>query len=208
MNENLQDYDTGEWLMHTHFGAGQVLGTETKHVSGEEKTYYKIETANSTLWMPVDGLDESKIRPLSLSNDFQIAIHELTSPPEEMDPNVNERKKRIADVKSANIPQLTARLVRDLWDKQREAGTLYDWEREAWRSLSSRLVQEWALCEEISAEEARHRLNQLLADRFIEDPDEKVKVHKSLISTLADENKKWSNWMKKAVNQNQKANTE
>lgn len=118
MEERKTNYKNGDWLLHSHFGAGQILGTETKHVSGGEKSYYKIETSNSTLWLPTDGLDDSKLRPISTQEEFEEAINVLRADPEEMDPNATERKKRIEEVKSANIPKETAELVRDVWQRQ------------------------------------------------------------------------------------------
>ena len=49
MEEKKAKYTEGDWLLHSHFGAGQVLGTETKNVSGEEKTYYKDFIEYSTI---------------------------------------------------------------------------------------------------------------------------------------------------------------
>ncbi len=205
MVEKQARFTTGEWLLHCYFGAGQVMGTETKHVSGGEKAYYKIETSNSILWLPVVGLDESKIRPISTPEEFEEAINELRHVPEEMDPNAPERKKKIEDVKAANIPAETARLVRDLWERQWSERGLYDWEREAWRFLSSRLVQEWTLCVGISAVEARQRLIQLLRQRGLGDQmEEELKpatAGRTLLDALADEDGKWSGWLSKAVNQ-------
>jgi RNA polymerase-interacting CarD/CdnL/TRCF family regulator len=205
MVEKQARFTTGEWLLHCYFGAGQVMGTETKHVSGGDKAYYKIETSNSILWLPVVGLDESKIRPISTPEEFEEAINELRHVPEEMDPNAPERKKKIEDVKAANIPAETARLVRDLWERQWSERGLYDWEREAWRFLSSRLVQEWTLCVGISAVEARQRLIQLLRQRGLGDQmEEELKpatAGRTLLDALADEDGKWSGWLSKAVNQ-------
>jgi len=188
--------------MHSHFGAGQVLGTETKQVSGGEKSYYKIETSNSTLWLPFDGLDDSKIRPISTPEEFQKAIDALREEPEEMDPNATERKKKIEDVKSANIPEETAKLIRDVWQRQWGEKGLYDWEREAWRFLSSRLVQEWTLCVGISAKEARQQLIQkLLREEEEEEIEAEVKPppSRNLLDALKDEDGKWSGWLAKAV---------
>ena len=205
MLEKQAKFTTGDWLLHCYFGAGQVMGIETKQVSGGEKSYYKIETSNSTLWLPIEGLDEDKIRPISTPEEFEEAINELRSPPDEMDPIAPERKKKIEEVKLANIPAETARLVRDLWERQWSERGLYDWEREAWRFLSSRLVQEWTLCVGISAVEARQLLIQMLRQRGLWDEKvEEVKpatAGRTLLDALADEDGKWSGWLSKAVNQ-------
>ena len=191
--------------MHSYFGAGQVMGTETKQVSGGDKSYYKIQTSNSTLWLPIEGLDESKIRPISTPEEFEEAIDELRRGPEEMDPNAPERKKKIEEVKLVNIPAETARLVRDLWERQWSERGLYDWEREAWRFLSSRLVQEWTLCVGISAVKARQILIQMLRQKGLGvEPEEELKpatAGRTLLDALADEDGKWSGWLSKALNQ-------
>ncbi len=205
MEDKKAKFTTGDWLLHSHFGAGQVLGIETKHVSGGEKSYYKIETSNSTLWLPIDGLDESKIRPISTLEEFREAIDALRKDPEEMDPNAPERKKRIEEVKSGHSPKETAELVRDIWERQWGDKGLYDWEREAWRFLSSRLVQEWTLCEGISAKDARQQLIQFLVEEEEEDEEEAevvvkpARASRNLMDTMADADGKWSGWLAKAI---------
>jgi hypothetical protein len=105
----------------------------------------------------------------------------------------------------ANVPAETARLVRDLWQRQWSDRGLYDWEREAWRFLSSRFVQEWTLCVGISAVEARQRLIQMLRQKGLGDEEEEevkpATAGRTLLDALADEDGKWSGWLSKAVNQ-------
>jgi len=199
MAENELQVEPGDWFVHAHFGAGCVKGKEVKCVDGQEQTYYEIETAVCTLWLPAEQLDSQKIRPLANQEAFQQALDVLKEPSEGMATEANKRKLRIKRVRTANVPEDTASLVRDLWVRQLTEGKLYDWERQAWRDLCTILIQEWVLCYDISAEEARQKMDRILSSGQSDLVDDEVANNKSLLdSTTADE-EKWTTWLAEAI---------
>ena len=204
MTEDTHQVESGDWFVHAHFGAGCVKGHETKAVDEQEQNYYELETAVCTLWLPEEKLFSRKIRPLFVQAAFQQVIDVLKEPSEKMSPDANKRKQRIKEVKTANAPTDTAGLVRDLWVREQAEGKLYDWERQAWRELCVLLIQEWALCLEISGEEARQQISQTLtheqdasdADTTETDP---TNESRSLLDSVADDERKWSAWRAEAA---------
>lgn len=152
----------GEWLVHRHYGTGQVRGIESKQISGEPTKYYKFQTEDSIIWLPVSDVDDELIRPLSSEDEMKQAIQVLENPPEEMASNFNKRKSRINNVLSSNQPLRIARLVRDLRERRRREKGLRAAERRALRSLTKKLVQEWSVCLGIKADTARRKLDKLL----------------------------------------------
>lgn len=162
MTEAALTLTTGDWIVHSFCGVGQVRATESKSIGGKESTYYRIEMLDSTVWYPVGRLESENIRELSDKSEFQKAIDALKEEPEEMSANINTRKLHLSQVLAENIPVSTARLVRDLRARHESLGTLNQTESQAFRSLSDRLIQEWAVCMEISIEEANYRLQEMI----------------------------------------------
>jgi RNA polymerase-interacting CarD/CdnL/TRCF family regulator len=152
----------GDWIVHSFCGVGQVRATESKSIGGKENNYYRIEMLDSTVWYPVGRLESENIRELSDKNEFQLAIDALKEEPVEMSTNINTRKGHISQVMAENIPVSTACLVRDLRARHEALGTLNQTESQAFRSLSDRLIQEWAVCMEISIEEANYKLQEMI----------------------------------------------
>ena len=207
MTEEAQQIADGDWFVHAHFGVGQVKGQEVKTIAGQEQTYYEIETSAITLWLPHDQMDSQKIRPLTNHAKFQQVIDLLKRPPKNMAAKADKRKLRIARVKSANTPQDTARLVRDLWARQRTEGQLYDWERQAWRDFSAILIQEWAISQRISPAEARQQMTHSLRREQSVTADESAAKSttsssdkiRSLIEAVTEDEQKWAAWLTEAA---------
>lgn len=211
MTEEAQQIANGDWFVHAYFGVGQVKGQEVKTIGGQDQTYYEIETSAITLWLPHDQMDGQKIRPLTNHVKFQQVIDLLKRPPKNMAAKADKRKLRIARVKSANTVQDTARLVRDLWARQRAEGQLYDWERQAWRDFSAILIQEWAISQSISPAEARQQMASNLRKEQSTATDETAGESaankkradsaktRSLLEAVTEDEQKWAAWLIEAV---------
>ncbi|MGB3713269.1 MAG: CarD family transcriptional regulator [Candidatus Promineifilaceae bacterium] len=158
----------GDWIVHSFCGVGQVRATERKSIGGKENSYFRIEMLDSTVWYPVGRLENENIREVSEKSEFQQAINALKEEPEEMSANINTRKGHISQVLSENIPVSTACLVRDLRARHEHLGTLNQTESQAFRSLSDRLIQEWAVCMGISIEEANYRLQEMIRTDYVQ----------------------------------------
>lgn len=162
MSETKETYAPKEWIVHCHYGVGQVLAIETKCISGEENDYYRIKTRNSTIWVGVDQLDEDKFRPIATRQEFDEVLAILERPPRPMKANFNARKRRINQVKFKNSPLALARIVRDLWGRQSRRGSLSNTEQSALRRFTKRLLAEWSVCLRVDVPEAQTRLYALL----------------------------------------------
>ena len=203
MTEDARQIEPGDWFVHAHFGAGRVKGQEVKCIGDQEQSYYELETAVCTLWLPEDKLFSQKVRPLADEAAFQQVMFVLGETPETMPADANKRKMRIKEVKTANEPTETAGLVRDLWMRESTEGKLYDWERQAWREMCAILIQEWALCLDISGEEARQQIGQTLSNEQ-DDPSageasDDANGSRSLLEVVTADEQKWSAWRAEAA---------
>ena len=160
--EKPHTFSEGDWIVHSHYGVGRIKGVEVKSISGEETSYYRITTTDSTFWMPVDQMNSEILRPLSSPEEIQLAIVALQKPAEEMSPNSKVRQGRIQSVRDLNTPSAIAQLIRDLRARKRDKGVLYSSERSAFDTLKQRLVQEWAIVTDAETEDIASKLDNLL----------------------------------------------
>ncbi|MCB8944930.1 MAG: hypothetical protein H6658_14365 [Ardenticatenaceae bacterium] len=159
MQKQTNTFATGAWVVHQSYGVGQIQGIETRTISGEETPYYHliIKATNSHIWIPTDKLADDA-RSLTSPEEFQKALAILERPPHPMADHLNQRSKRIADVRAQNSPIELARLLRDLWARQKERGALSQTETDAMRRITNRFVGEWAICMGMTLEEAEEKL--------------------------------------------------
>jgi RNA polymerase-interacting CarD/CdnL/TRCF family regulator len=160
--EESHAYSEGDWIVHSHYGVGQIEGVEVKSISGDDTRYFRITTTDSTFWVPVDQMNSEVLRPLSTPEEIQLAIGELQRPAKEMSPNSKVRQSQIQSVRILNTPGAIAQLIRDLRARKRDKGVLYSSERSAFDTLKQRLVQEWAIVTDAKTEEVASELDKLL----------------------------------------------
>ena len=158
-----QMFSNKDWVVHRQYGIGQIQGTETKAISGEEDTYYRLEMANGTVWVPVDKMTEDLFRPVATEEEIDQVKRVLQRKPNKMDGNYKRRRKRIKTVEMGDSLLDLARLVRDLWCRHKNR-TLSNTEQTALRRVTDRLVNEWAVCMDLEMEEAHRRLEDLLRE--------------------------------------------
>lgn len=193
-------YSAGDWIVHCYHGVGRISATERMQVGDKENTYFRMEQPDGTIWIPVALIDGEQVRPVSKKADFRQAIEALSRDPIEMNSIMNLRKLRINRDIEENTPVATARLVRDLWARQRDKGMLNDSERRALQDLRNRLVQEWAVCMGLHIMQARKELEQTLGStRPLEDNMGTKKQNsgeeQASGNALISEDEKWAQWL-------------
>jgi RNA polymerase-interacting CarD/CdnL/TRCF family regulator len=155
-------YAVEDWLAHSVFGIGQIKGIEVKDISGASIDYFRIQTTDSTFWVPVDRMDSEKMRPVSTPEEFRLVIAILQRPPKEMSPDHQVRKTRIQRVQHQNMPEDIARLIRDLRARQRDKGKYSLDENKAGRMLRQRLADEWSVITGKNVETVTSSLDALI----------------------------------------------
>jgi RNA polymerase-interacting CarD/CdnL/TRCF family regulator len=155
-------YAVEDWLAHSYYGIGQIKGIEVKSISGAKVDYFRIQTTDSTFWVPVDRMGNEQMRPVSTLEEFLLAIAVLQRPPKEMSADYQVRKTRIQRVQHQNMPQDIARLIRDLRARQRDKGKYSLDENNAARILRQRLADEWSVITGKNLETVTSSLDALL----------------------------------------------
>ena len=154
-------FQKGDWIVHRFHGVGQIRGVEKKKLAGESSRFYRVKTKESTMWIPVNTLDEENIRPLATPQQFGKVLKVFERPAKEMHDDHNQRKKRINEVKKHGSLLAVARLIRDLAARRRE-NRLNDTEDRSMRWFINRLVREWSICKQIEEAEAERELQTLI----------------------------------------------
>jgi RNA polymerase-interacting CarD/CdnL/TRCF family regulator len=90
MDNGTQIYAMGDWIVHRHYGVGQVMDIEKKKLNKKVKRFYKIRTKDSTFWLPVKNAKNSRVDPLPSRYKVEKAIKLLKQPPLEMSRNYKE----------------------------------------------------------------------------------------------------------------------
>jgi CarD family transcriptional regulator len=154
-------FQKGDWVVHPTYGVGEVKRIEKKRLGGEARKYYRVEADETAFWIPLESIDDSRVRKVISGNEFRKAVKLFEKPPKEMDPNFKTRRKRINDVLAEGLIRPTIRLIRDLW-AHNMTKRLNDTEKAALRNIMNNLVDEWAVSQGISVEEASAELDRLL----------------------------------------------
>lgn len=154
-------YAPNEWIVHINYGIGQVAAIENKFIGNNETTYYRIETNNSIIWVPVEGNDDL-LRPVTPPEEFRQAMAVLRRPSRQMSSAYQSRLARIRKAKDKGTPQALARIIRDLWARQKRKGKLSNTEGQALRNLIDRLMAEWSVSMDMDEDQTSERLYTLL----------------------------------------------
>ena len=64
MDSNMA-YTIDDWVVHTHYGVGQIKRIEVKPIHGEDTKCFKVTTKDGTFWFPTTDDDNPRIRPVA-----------------------------------------------------------------------------------------------------------------------------------------------
>lgn len=167
--ESAHVFSEEDWLVHSYYGIGQIKGVEVKGISGAEVHYFRIQTTDSTFWVPVDQMDSEIMRPIATPQDIHMVIAILQRPPKEMSSDHHIRKSRIRCVQLENTPEDVARLIRDMRARQQDKGKYNLDENNVVRTLRQRLIEEWSIVMDKQTERVATRLDTLLNHQELSD---------------------------------------
>jgi RNA polymerase-interacting CarD/CdnL/TRCF family regulator len=165
MQQATVEYGQGDWIVHSRYGIGQIIDIDVKDISGEKNHYFRIKSANSLFWIPVDQMDNKVIRPLSSPQEIEEAIVILQKSPKKMNSSYKIRQSRIREIRIQNKPSGIAGIMRDLKARQRDKVILNQSERSALNTFIDAFAREWALVKNIQFETAQTQLEGLLSRR-------------------------------------------
>jgi CarD family transcriptional regulator len=153
---------SGDLVVHKHHGVAEVVMQETKTISGEAKTYYKLRMSGFTLWATPEQLESDMYRPVIGEQRLTKVKEVLQRPAKKMSNHFISRKARMQRVLKENNLVEVARLVRDLRQRRLDKRDLNQTEEFSLRDATNCLIEEWSAAAGISESTARKRMDKLL----------------------------------------------
>jgi RNA polymerase-interacting CarD/CdnL/TRCF family regulator len=163
MADNAGKFSKGDWIVHLHYGVGQITGIEKKQIGDEKTAYYRAQTENSTFWVPVNELDDTRVRQIASKYRIRKAIKILKDTPEALSDDHNERKRQINEVMGEISLESGARLVRDLSARQ-ASNKLNPSEEKALDQFSQNFILEWSVSMDSEIEKTREKFQELISE--------------------------------------------
>lgn len=169
MDSNMP-YSIDDWIVHTHYGVGQIKRIEVKPIHGEDTKCFKVKTKDSTYWFPTTDTDNPRIRPVASQDIIHKVVKNLRRKASKLDTDKKHWKKRIEEVQANGDLLSFSVLVRDL-SAQQVLRKLNQTEENALEHFKERLLREWASIKQEKVEKLRSTLHA-----YIEESQAKIKV--------------------------------
>ncbi|MGB7875478.1 MAG: CarD family transcriptional regulator [Anaerolineales bacterium] len=161
MNVQQSTYSKGDWIVHAHYGVGQVRGIEKKELDGEKKVFFRVKTFDSVYWLSVVRTDVEYIRPITSERQIRRALTMIRKPPEKLPENHTKRGKLVIEaVKDPSI-YAKARMIRDLNGKQQESKLNFT-EEDAFLKMKKQLLTEWSVVQDMERDVLEEKLEKAL----------------------------------------------
>ena len=154
-------YSKGDWIVHSHYGVGQVKGIERKMLEGENKFFYRVKTFDGEYWLSVVQTDVEYIRPITSENQIKRALTLIRKPPEQLPKDHNKRTKVIVEALKDSSLNVKARMIRDLNGKQQESRLNFT-EEDAFLKMKRQLLNEWSVVKDEDREVLEEKLEKAL----------------------------------------------
>lgn len=137
-------YTRGDWLVHAHYGVGQVKRKEKKNLEGVKKVFLRVKTLNAEYWLPVKNTEVSHIRPLASEYQIKKAISLIRKPPSALPKNFKDRRKDILEILKGVSLYSRAKMIRDLHSIEISSKTNYS-DKVSLQKMKQQLLNEWSV---------------------------------------------------------------
>ncbi len=158
-------FQKGDWIVHTAYGVGQIRKIEKKPIHGEMVNVFRVKTKDSVYWLPVANAGNDRIRRIADRQNLEKALKQLNAKPREIGTDYRTRNNHIAEVFSQGSIQSKVELLRDLMGLRQEK-VWSNTENDAANTIFEQLSSEYSVICEVSLDEARDQLNQLVMKNF------------------------------------------
>ena len=155
------NYQIGDKVIHGTFGLGEIIRIEARNIHDQPTNCYVVRTADLTIWVPIDEVEQHSLRLPTTPEEFSSMIAILSSPGEELPIDRHQRQSQLQNqIKDGQLGSI-CRAVRDLRHLQRSK-RLNDSERYLLDRSSQSLLTEWTYSLGISRSQAQQTLTNLL----------------------------------------------
>jgi CarD family transcriptional regulator len=155
-------YKIGDRVVHPAHGVGSIVGlAERGFGGGVERLYYEIAIPGGMVWVPVNGPQATRLRPLTDRQELNRYRKLLKSPPELLDQDHRKRQIDLSERLREGSFKVLCEIVRDLTARGRQK-PLNQADSTWLRRAREVLCQEWAVVAGVSLEDANEELETIL----------------------------------------------
>lgn len=151
----------GDWIVHAHYGVGQIKGKDKKEFDGEKQTFFRVKTLNGVYWLPLGNSDADHIRPIASKNQIKRALRLIRKAPKKLPKDYKKRGKQISVVLRDVALYPKVRMIRDLYARKRTKKLNFS-EGDALEKMKKLFIDEWALVDEQDPDVLEGKLRQAL----------------------------------------------
>lgn len=161
MSVQQSTYAKGDWIVHAHYGVGQVKEREKKELDGEKQVFYRVETFDGEYWLSVSRTDVEYIRPIASEYQINRALTMVREAPEKLPENHTKRSKMITETIRDSSLYPKACMIRDLTGKEQESKLNFS-EEDALTKMKKQFLDEWSVIKNVDREILEEKLENAL----------------------------------------------
>ncbi len=161
-------FSVGEWVVHDHYGVGQIKKTEVMPLHGEQTECFRVQVRDGDFWFPTNSAENPRIRPVASQEIITKVIKILRRKPGHIEEDKVYWKNQIQAVSSDGDLLSISKLIRDL-SAQQSRKRLNDSQVRALTNFKERLLLEWAAITGTEINKIRPEFNS-----YIQESDSKI----------------------------------
>lgn len=161
MDTQQNTYSKGDWIVHAHYGVGQVREMEKKELDGEKQIFHRVETFDGEYWLSVSATDVEYIRPIASEYQIKRALTMVRKAPKELPESHTKRGKLISEAIKDPSLYTKARMIRDLNRREQEARLNFA-EENALLRMKKHFLDEWSVIKKVDREILEEKLDKAL----------------------------------------------
>ena len=156
-------YEVGDWIVHNHYGVGEIRGIDVRRLNGVEKKYLRVKTLDGEYWLPTENTDVDYIRPISSGSTFRKVLSTIRKLPQPLPDDHKVRAKEISRMLENGALVRMARLIRDLYGRGYKV-KLNMSEEDTMLRIRKRFIDEWVVAAGIEKAQAEAKLDRALQE--------------------------------------------
>jgi len=154
-------YAEGDWIVHAHYGVGQVKEMEEKELDGEKQNFHRVETFDGEYWLSVSETDVERIRPIASEYQINRALRMVRTRPKKLPEGHPQRSKAINEAIKDSSLYAKVCMIRDLYARERES-RLNLTEESALLKMKKQFLDEWSVIKKVDREILEEKLEKAL----------------------------------------------
>jgi CarD family transcriptional regulator len=158
-------YEIGDQVVLPAHGVGHIVGLAERQFQGQDPGwYYEVSTQKSTIWVAVNSLADSGLRPVATKAEVTACARILRGEPDTLERDHFRRRNILAQRLRSGTLTVLCEVVRDL-SALGARRPLAEADASMLRRAREHLSEEWATARGVTLAEAAQEIDALLQAR-------------------------------------------